>query len=89
MSELWIAENKPQQGLNFGNGTLQGLFCRRDPVLFEVKHIVSDKERMVAATVVQWLGTNMGRHFLTEAFRKAGWIIKMEPSAAVRRFTDE
>ena len=48
--------------------------------MMEMRHQVTDSERMVAATVVQWLGTNVGRGFLYEAFRRAGWVIKMEPN---------
>ncbi len=33
------------------------------------------RDRVVAATVIQWLGTNCGRAFLADALRKAGYSI--------------
>ena len=40
---------------------------------------ITKRDRMIVATVIQWLGTNIGRCFLETAFRKAGWTLKMEP----------
>lgn len=81
LAEKWEEDNKPNAGLNFGNGTLQDLFCRRGQVLYDMEHEITASERMVAATVVQWLGTNIGRCFIESAFRRAGWSIQMKPNA--------
>lgn len=74
--ELWQRENENRVGVNFGNGLLQGLFCKRDDNgSMEELHTVTNSERMVAASVVQWLGTNVGRCFLEQAFNAAGWTL--------------
>lgn len=39
---------------------------------------LDDTHRAVAATVVQWLGTNVGRSFLDEAFKAAGYTLRYE-----------
>jgi hypothetical protein len=71
-ADAWEQENQPRPGINHGGGILQDLFYNRAgrPI-----HEVTDSERMVAATVVQWLGTNVGFSFLTEILRKQGFRI--------------
>lgn len=81
LSDQWVLENQPILWLNFGNGLLQDLFCKRAGVVgmdVHANHLVTDSERMVAATVVQWLGTNCGREFLEKAFARAGWKLRCE-----------
>ena len=36
---------------------------------------ITQRDALVAATVVQWIGTNVGRSFLTEAFRDVGYEV--------------
>lgn len=79
LMEHWRDENTAQQGWNYGNGILQDLFItggQLQPMLVEK---ITKRDRMIVATVIQWLGTNIGRCFLETAFRKAGWTLKMEP----------
>ena len=35
-----------------------------------------ERDRIVAATVIQWLGSNVGFGFLEEALRKCGYRIE-------------
>lgn len=65
LAELWEERNEPDHVENFGAGLLQDLFLRRKGPLtspsfldIECVHKVTDEERMVVATVVQWLGSN-------------------------------
>lgn len=86
-AELWEKENNGPitHAINFGNGLLQDLFCERIPDAFisrpyHVLHEVTESERMVAATVVQWLGTNCGMSFLDMALRNCGYEIRQLPT---------
>ena len=81
-AEQWIDECKPRRWLNYGHGLVQDLFLERglgviDPL--KVVAVLTNRERMIAATVIQWLGTNCGRYFLDEALGKCGYkIIKVK-----------
>ncbi|HXJ61825.1 MAG TPA: hypothetical protein VNU68_34730, partial [Verrucomicrobiae bacterium] len=74
---------------------LQDLFMERDTFNWaSCVHQITDNERYVAATVVQWLGTNCGFAFLMEALRKAGYRIvdEREPNTTtykVPKCTDD
>lgn len=79
----WEKENLRNPGTNYGRGILQDLFGEEHPMFGHraphFKHIVTDSERFVAATVVQWLGSNCGMSFLREALAKCGYtIVKIE-----------
>jgi hypothetical protein len=76
LADGWEKENIPQAGRNYGHGLLQDLFMERErPFIRSAKpiHRITDDERMIAATVVQWLGTNCGRSFLEECMKEAGY----------------
>lgn len=81
LSANWVKENKKRAGMNFGNGILQDLFFERNGsplnLLSPVKcHlIITHRERLIVATVIQWLGTNVGFCWLREALSKAGYDI--------------
>ena len=77
-SKHWKHENKKMRGMNYGCGILQDLFFEqsnslRTPACF-LKII--NRDRLVAATVIQWLGTNVGFCWLREVLKKAGYEIK-------------
>ena len=84
-SEKWRKENdkKRRRGLNFGLGILQDLFyyphfqfhdSMNKPLLE-----VTKRERVIVATVIQWLGTNVGLSFLEEVLKESGYkIVKNE-----------
>lgn len=67
-------EDVPKHWLNQGQGLLQNLFFGPH----QEYHKLTKDEKMVAATIIQWLGTNCGRWFLRDAFEKAGWKITFE-----------
>jgi hypothetical protein len=66
LHNLWQDRNKEQdQWTGDGwSGILQTLFNGRKE--FEDKYL-TNRERRIVATIVQWFGTNCGRAFLNEA----------------------
>lgn len=64
-ADEWLQECTPHPGINYGNGILQDLFLgnHRPPIDHQ---LLSDREHMIVATVIQWLGTNCGRSFLKQ-----------------------
>lgn len=81
LSSHWKKENKKEAHINHGQGILQDLFYETEgnpmnlmnPVQRVMK--INNRDRLVAATVVQWLGTNCGKCFLNEALKDAGYEI--------------
>lgn len=74
-AEHWEDENEVRPWLNQGHGLLQNLFFKGSRCC----HVVNAAERYVAATVIQWLGTNCGFSFLQEVLRKCGYYITEIP----------
>ena len=76
-------EHKPH--INHGYGTLQDLFFKpagRGMFFDTCIHEVTDVEKYVVATVVQWLGSNIGMNFIESALRDCGYrVIENEPQA--------
>jgi len=71
-SDLWKKENKIESWINQGQGTLQNIVIGKDNVpLF----YITKNDRIIVATVVQWLGTNIGFNFLERALKKCGYKI--------------
>jgi hypothetical protein len=72
--EQWLQENAPVAGVNCGHGILQDLFIESELTGFNRKVIeeISNRDRMIVATVIQWLGSNCGMCFLGEALEKFG-----------------
>ena len=73
--DQWKQENAPVSGVNNGHGILQDLFIERDnPMAFSrtVHEEISKRDRMIVATVIQWLGSNCGMCFLNEALERFG-----------------
>ena len=89
-AEKWEEENHPRPGFNGGDGILSSLMRTRarvdvndpDPnlLLFETNPTVTRRERVVAATVIQWLGTNVGWCFLTQCLSACGFLLIEETS---------
>ncbi|MNL07833.1 hypothetical protein D3C87_1285260 [compost metagenome] len=71
--EQWLKENIPSHGINHGNGILQDLFISYAEQSKREVIILSKRERMIVATVIQWLGSNVGMCFLEETFKKIGY----------------
>ncbi len=85
LSNHWINENKKRPGTNFGHGILHDLFFERNGHPFSVIAPtrlflkITNRDRLIVATVIQWLGTNVGFCFLKEALKKAGYnIVKIK-----------
>lgn len=84
-SSIWQKHNIKERGINYGNGILQDLFFESsgNPLsVFNptVKHLkINNRDRLIVATVIQWLGTNVGFCFLREVLKKAGYnIVKIK-----------
>lgn len=74
LAEQWKHDNEETAGRNYGMGILQDLMLstlqHENPKNFNPW--LSNRERKIVATVIQWLGTNVGRSFLYEASRRMG-----------------
>lgn len=70
LSERWEKDQHPPYFVNGGIGTLAHIL-KRQP---------TREEMVVAASVVQWLGTNCGRWFLRDAAQDAGWRFSCKPN---------
>lgn len=72
----WQAENKRYHILSHlfktQNNTTEAVYT--SPILK-----VSRRDRFVVATVIQWLGTNVGMGFLHKAIKEAGYEIAHKP----------
>lgn len=80
IAEHWADECEPKSFLNYGQGLVQNLFMDRPAKAWHFfdtyAHIIlSRRERMIAATCIQWLGSPCGFAFLEEALRKCGYTI--------------
>ena len=74
----WLEENDPCRGINYGNGILQDLFIEEIPnQLFGRRYIIeiNNRDRMIVATIIQWLGSNVGMGFLYGALGRFGATI--------------
>lgn len=80
--QQWKKECKPSPGVNQGHGMLQNLFFKpREHTLWHPKNIlyITSREKFIVATVMQWLGTNVGFNFLQTCLDKCGYkIVKKE-----------
>lgn len=80
---LWEYENQRRPGISFGHGILQDLMVdqRNGPDRFAPwKHRINNRDAAIVATVIQWLGTNVGWSFLDRALRMCGKkIVDIEP----------
>lgn len=85
LARRWAEKNDRnyRSNVNRGHGVLQDLFISGGgpfscPLTSErnVDLVVSDESRMVAATVVQWLGSNVGFCFLEESLREMGYRLE-------------
>jgi len=81
-ADAWKEECKPVHWLNYGHGLIQDLFMTyQDGDLYRPVMLkeLTDDERMVAATCIQWLGSNCGWAFLEKVVEDCGYkIVKQE-----------
>ena len=75
--EHWKKENTPVRGINSGNGVLQGLLTVHNGSFYSTTIVtkVTKRDRFIVATVMQWVGTNVGFCFLRETLRDCGYTI--------------
>jgi hypothetical protein len=78
--EQWIQENKPVYGSSSGWGLLHGLFANLSISGKETQqYLINDRDRKIVATIIQWLGTNIGMCFLSESLARFGYaVVKKE-----------
>ncbi len=72
----WLKINEPNSGINNGNGILQDLFIDVDHTTITknrtVHEVITNHERYIVATVIQWLGSNIGMCFLGDSLKRVG-----------------
>ena len=93
--ETWQHENVPCPGLNGGWGLLQNILLiplggkvTRQYQWWEGERrafIINQRDATIAATLIQWLGTNGGYHFLNRCLRKDGYEIRELPGRVSRQ----
>ena len=77
-SDAWIKENTNRRGIDYGYGLLQDSFCDTDDIgcfTYNVLHKITKRERVIVATIIQWLGTNCGWCWLGMVLKNAGYKI--------------
>lgn len=75
-SEEWQIENKIIPWMNQGRGTLQNLMINKDNTTV---FYITENDRVIVATVIQWLGTNIGFSFLERTLKKCGYkLVKID-----------
>lgn len=86
-AELWEERCRERPGINYGLGLVQDLMVvyppheRRAP---KMAFWLTPRERVIVATVVQWLGTNVGFGFLHEVLGRCGLAIVETDSRGVK-----
>lgn len=65
IANAWEEINTDVYGKLDGKGILDYLLAEK---INKPNGEVTDRDRMVAATVIQWLGSPVGRNFLTQVF---------------------
>lgn len=78
-SKKWKEEQK-RKNINHGHGILQDLFINKSASISKnnVATKITDRDRLIVATVIQWLGTNCGTFFLNEVMSDAGYRMILE-----------
>jgi len=74
-AEAWQKECEAKVYINHGRGLIQDLFMFNDDGYSISNLELTPENRYVAATVIQWLGTNCGMSFLRQVLNKCGYKI--------------
>jgi len=74
-AKKWEALNAPNTGCNFNMGILQDLMVRQDQN-YKIDFWITQREATIVATIVQWLGTNVGFGFLLSVFDDVGMTLQ-------------
>lgn len=92
-AEAWEKECRPSRGINYGYGLVQDLMVVHKPRQAaspfglsggRMAFWLTTRERVIAATVVQWLGTNCGMCFLREVLQRCGLLIVQDETQTDR-----
>lgn len=78
LARAWRKENMCRSWLNSGFGILQDLFINtehKDRTYHFPITIITNRDRVIAATVIQWLGSNCGFAWLNDVMKKCGYKI--------------
>jgi len=82
-AEEWEKECKRDACIGYGLGLLQDLFMHVPRQYwgssrFHAKPlmIINQRDALIVATVIQWLGSNVGMSFLHNALKKCGYRIE-------------
>lgn len=72
LADEWVEWNDPSKhgGMGILQDLMLGTYKYESPEDFDPW--VSDRERKIVATIIQWLGTNVGRSFLGAASSRMG-----------------
>lgn len=81
--DRWLKENEPIAYINHGQGILQDLFIEAETPLsmFSKRYVeyIQPRDRYIVATIIQWLGSNIGWCFLEETLKDCGYkIVRIE-----------
>lgn len=75
--QQWLKENHPSAGYGY-YGIIQALFEDK-PINSPFKQTiisVNNRDRRIVATIIQWLGSNIGFNFLENSLKNCGYIIQ-------------
>jgi len=88
-AEEWERQNVDRRGVDYGFGILQDLFIQSPSGGLNIRWDrkcrarITKRDRFIVATVIQWLGSNVGMSFLHAALAKCGYrIVKIKPAAS-------
>ena len=80
IAAMWQKECRRDASVNSGLGIAQGLLTKASEYFFQPHGgfvaVLGNREAMIAATMIQWLGTNVGMCFVTEALRRMGYKVE-------------
>jgi hypothetical protein len=76
-ADQWSKENR------VGLGTSPLLDELLKPLQQEDWSKLTHRDRIVAATAIQWLGSNVGMAFLTESLKRVGYYVKKEKAIVI------
>lgn len=80
-SSAWREINKRVSFLNYGFGTLENLFIHHEKMFVVTALKIKSRDRFIAATVIQWLGTNVGFCWLEEVLGELGYKLEKKKEA--------
>jgi hypothetical protein len=80
-ADAWEKENKEQPGVNYGMGILQDLMVvpSKNWGIFgwhKMRANITPEKAQIVATVIQWLGTNVGFCWLEKTLNDAGYQVR-------------